>query len=207
MVHIPDGYLSTPVWVTTDLIAIVGVGITLREVNKELDERRIPAMGITAAFVFAAQMINFPIAGGTSGHILGGLLTALLLGPLAGVIVMSVVLIVQALVFGDGGISALGANIINMAFIGALVSYWAYRGLRALFKHELTAIAIAGWLSVVLGAIACALEIALSGTVPLRLALPAMAGIHAIIGIGEALVTVAAIAFVKRVRPEVLPSG
>jgi cobalt/nickel transport system permease protein len=203
-VHIPDGFLSVPVLVATDITAAITVGFALRQASKELDERQVPLMGVTAAFVFGAQMLNFPVIGGTSGHVLGGLLTAILVGPNAALIVMTVVLIVQALLFNDGGVLALGANIINMAVIGSWCCYWIYRWLARILRNENIAAAISAWLSVVLSAIACALELALSGTVPLTVVVPTMAAIHAVIGLGEALVTVAAIAFVKKLKPEIV---
>ncbi|MER3500194.1 MAG: cobalamin biosynthesis protein CbiM [Candidatus Fervidibacterota bacterium] len=216
--HIPDGFLSTPVWMVTDAAAVVAVGFALKRVSGKLEERQVPLMGVMAAFVFGAQMLNFPIVGGTSGHVLGGLLTALLLGPETSVIVLTVVLIVQAFLFGDGGILALGANILNMAVIGTWLSYGIYRWLASHWERgrrhgtgnkgaEVVAIALAAWLSVVLSAVACALELALSGTAPLTAIMPLMAGIHAIIGVGEALVTVAAVNFVKRMRPELVRGG
>jgi len=203
-VHIPDGFLSMPVLAATDIAAVAAVGFALRQANRELDEKQIPLMGVTAAFVFGVQMLNFPIVGGTSGHVLGGLLTAILVGPNAALVVMTVVLIVQALLFNDGGVLALGANIINMAVIGSWCCYWIYRWLAQLLKNENFAAAISAWLSVVLGAVACALELALSGAVPLSVVVLAMAAIHAVIGLGEALVTVAAIAFVKKLKPEII---
>lgn len=202
--HIPDGFLSNPVMITTNAAALVTLGAAVKKVRGELEERQIPLMGVAAAFIFAAQMLNFPIIGGTSGHVLGGLLAALLLGPNAAVLVMSVVLILQALLFNDGGILALGANIINMAIIGSWCCYWIYRWLTKLCRNETIAVAISAWLSVVLSAIACALELAISGIAPLFAVVPMMATIHAIIGVGEALVTVAAFAFIKRTKPELV---
>ncbi|MCS7187406.1 MAG: energy-coupling factor ABC transporter permease [Armatimonadetes bacterium] len=202
--HIPDGFLSNPVMVATNAAALVTAGFAVKKASEDLDERKIPLMGVTTAFVFAAQMLNFPIVGGTSGHVLGGLLAALLLGPNAGMVVMTVVLIVQALLFNDGGILALGANIFNMAFIGSWCCYWVYRWLAKISRNETVAVAVSAWLSVFLGAIACALELALSGTAPLVVVVAAMASIHAVIGIGEALVTVAAFAFLKRTKPELV---
>ena len=202
--HIPDGFLSTPVVAVTGIGAVGAVGVALRKASKELDERQVPLMGITGAFVFGAQMLNFPIIGGTSGHVLGGLLAAILVGPYAALIIMTVVLIVQALLFNDGGVLALGANIINMGVIGSWCCYWIYRWLRKLLMSENIAAAVSTWLSVVLGAVACSLELALSGAVPLRVVVPTMAAFHAVIGIGEALVTVAAVNFIKRAKPEIV---
>lgn len=202
--HIPDGFLSNPVMVATNAAAVAAVGAAVKKASAELDERQIPLMGVTAAFVFAAQMLNFPIVGGTSGHVLGGLLTALLVGPNAALVVMAVVLTVQAFLFNDGGVLALGANILNMAVIGSWCCYWIYRWLVKLSGNETAAVAISAWLSVVLGAIACALELAISGTVPLTVVIPAMTLFHAVIGVGEAIVTVAAFSFLKRTKPELV---
>ncbi len=200
-VHIPDGFLSTPVWVATDVTAVATVGFAVRKVREELDERKLPLLGLTAAFVFGAQTLNFPIPGGTSGHVMGGVLTALLVGPYAGVLVMSVVLILQALLFGDGGVLALGANIVNMALIGTWLCYGIYGVLRTRIS-DLVAAGVAAWLSLVLGAAGCGVMLALSGTAPFTAVVPLMVVIHAVIGIGEALVTVAAVKFVKQLRPE-----
>jgi cobalt/nickel transport system permease protein len=205
--HIPDGYLSAPVLIGCGAVSICALFIAGRKMGGSVDQAQVPAMGIIAAFIFAAQMINFPIAGGTSGHVLGGVLSAVLVGPEAGVLIMSVVLIVQALLFGDGGLLSLGANILNMALIGAWGGFLIFRALKKLLRNDVVALGIASWLSVVLPASACAIELSLSGTVALSVALPLMAGIHAIIGIGEAIVTVVAISFVRRVRPEIALRG
>ncbi len=165
-------------------------------------------MGVTAAFIFAAQMFNFQVIGGTSGHLLGGVLAAVLLGPWAGTLVMVAVVAVQGLVFQDGGLVVMGANIFNMGIIGTLGGYAVYRALCGLFRGEergrIPAAGIAAWLSVFLAAGAMAIELALSGTTDLVLALTAMLSIHALIGIGEALITMAALAFVKVTRPDLL---
>ena len=164
-------------------------------------------MGIMSAFIFAAQMINFPVIGGTSGHLFGGVLAAVLLGPFAGAVVLTCVLIFQCLVFQDGGLLALGANILNMAVIGTLGGYLIY----SLFcrisggkKGLLIGGAVAAWCSVVLAASFCALELSISGISPLGVVLPAMVGIHALIGIGEAIITVAVLSFISKVRPDLI---
>jgi cobalt/nickel transport system permease protein len=216
--HVPDGFLSPEVAAACAVPAIGAVGYGLRRASRELDERRVPLLGVTAAFVFAAQMLNFPVAGGTSGHFLGAALAAILLGPWMAAVVLSVVLAVQAFVFADGGITALGANVLNMGVIGALV----VGGLMAAARHVLgwvgmdsrgVFLAVAGagaWLAVVAGALACSLELAISGTVPLGTVLPAMLGVHVLIGVGEAVITVAAVSAVLTTRPDVvraLPRG
>jgi cobalt/nickel transport system permease protein len=206
--HIPDGFLSPEVAAACAVPAAGAVAYGLRRANRELDERRVPLLGVTAAFVFAAQMLNFPVAGGTSGHFLGAALAAILLGPWLAGLVLSVVLVVQAFVFADGGITALGANILNMGVIGALVVGGLMVAARRVLPNRrsvLLAVAGAGaWLAVVAGSAACALELALSGTVPLGTVLPAMLGVHALIGAGEAAITVAAVSAVLSTRPDVV---
>lgn len=172
-----------------------------------LEDRIIPLMGVMAAFIFAAQMLNFPVAGGTSGHLLGGALAAVLLGPYAGAVVIAIVLIVQCLVFQDGGLTALGANIFNISFIGAGGGYIIYRCI-ARIKNDRRGViigaAVAAWLSVVIASFACAVELALSGTSPFRIVVPAMLGVHILIGIGEAVITTGVVSFVLKVRPDLI---
>ncbi|MCX5776546.1 MAG: energy-coupling factor ABC transporter permease [Candidatus Firestonebacteria bacterium] len=210
--HIPDGFLDLKTWVSTGIISAVIIGGAVRKVNKAIgaegdNEKIIPVMGVMGAFVFAAQMFNFPVAGGTSGHFMGGVLAALLLGPLTGLLILTTVLIVQCLIFQDGGLTALGANIFNMGFVGSYLGYYIYKIL-AIFlpgpKQKMAAIFIAGWFSIVLAAAACALELAFSGTVSLKIALPAMAGVHALIGVGEGLITVVVAGLIAKVRPDLL---
>lgn len=201
--HIPDGFLTVNTWFPAWIISIGGIWYSIRKVMGKLKDKTVPLMGVTAAFIFAAQMLNFPVAGGTSGHLLGGVLAAVLLGPWAGAVVISVVLIVQCLIFQDGGITALGANILNMAIIGVMGGYLVYN----LFRKKLgviPAVAIASWLSVVIASSACAVELAISGASPLRIALPAMVGIHMLIGIGEAIITCLVIGFIQKVRPDLM---
>jgi cobalt/nickel transport system permease protein len=207
-VHIPDGFLDARTAVATGVLATAGLGLALAGVRRTVPPRRIPLIGLAAAFVFAAQMLNFPVAGGTSGHLIGAVLAAVLLGPSAAVLVMSAVLILQCLMFADGGVTALGANLFSMALVAPAVGYGIYRLLRRLVGEELRgrlfATAFAAWCSTVAAAISCAGQLALSGTVPLRVALPAMGGIHLLIGLGEALITTLVVAAVARARPELL---
>lgn len=206
--HIPDGFISAPVAAVGCAIAAGSVAYAVKATNKKMGEKQIPLMGILAAFVFAAQMLNFPIAGGTSGHLIGAALAAILLGPWAGILIMTCVLVVQCLIFQDGGLFALGANIINMGILAGFVSYYSYRSCAFLLggrkKGMLIGAGIAAWLSVVIASIACAFELAISGTVPLRVALPAMAGVHALIGIGEGAITAAVLALVIATRADLL---
>ncbi len=204
--HIPDGFLSVATVATTYAASAGGVGFAVKEVNKKLKEKQVPLMGILAAFIFAAQMLNFPIAGGTSGHLIGAALAAILLGPWAAILIMSCVLIAQSLLFQDGGLLALGANIFNMGIVATFSAYFIYRLATAAFgesrKSRLVGGFIGAWGSVVIASVACALELALSGTSPMAVVLPAMTGIHALIGIGEGLITTAALSLVLVARAD-----
>jgi cobalt/nickel transport system permease protein len=205
--HIPDGFLSADVALATAAAAAVTIGVAVRRAERTLDERRVPLLGVTAAFVFAAQMLNFPIAGGTSGHVLGGALATAVLGPWAAIVTLSVVVGVQALLFADGGLTALGANLLNMAVIGPLMAAAVMGGGRRVLRaREVTPVlaGVAAWCAVMVAAAAASLELALSGTVPLATVLPAMLGVHALIGTGEAVVTAAAVGAVRSSRPDLM---
>ena len=206
--HIPDGFLSAPAAIILWLIAIVFIGLALRQANATLDERKLPLMGVLAAAIFAGQMLNFSVTGGTSGHLLGAALATILLGPWAATLVMTAVVSVQALFFQDGGLLALGANLVNMGVIGVWVSYGVYVSLRKLLGEKpgslFASAAVAAWTSIFLAALACALELAVSGTSPVNVAIPAMGAIHALIGIGEALITTGALAFIYAARRDLL---
>jgi cobalt/nickel transport system permease protein len=209
--HIPDGFLSTLIAVIGWLLALGVIGLALRQTRHQLGERQIPLMGVLAAFIFAAQAINFPVAGGTSGHLLGGALAAIVIGPWAGILVMTAVIAVQGLLFQDGGLLVMGWNILNMGVFTAFSGYAAFILMRRLLGKSpgarLAGAFFGGWISVMAGAIATAFELALSGTTSLSLALPAMAGVHALIGLGEGLITTGAIALLETSRPEVLKTG
>lgn len=205
--HIPDGFLSPPVALTTGAAAAAGVGTALARLKPEADAGLIPRMGLTAAYVFGAQMVNFPVAGGTSGHLLGALLAAVLLGPTGGTVVMAAVFLIQTFFFLDGGHTALGANVLNMGLAGTLGGYAVFRlcaGPAPPTRRFLVAAGAAAWVSVMLGAVLTAAELALSGTVPTRVVFPAMLSIHAVIGMGEAVITAAALALLCRVRPDLI---
>jgi cobalt/nickel transport system permease protein len=206
--HIPDGFLSTGVNIATGAVAAGAVGYGLYRAREELDEKSVPMLALCAAFVFAAQMLNFPVAGGTSGHFLGGVLVAVLLGPWLGGLVISLVLLVQCLGFADGGLTSLGANVFNMAVVGTIVSGYIFLGIKSILPKSKTAFlgatGVVAWLSVMLASGAAAVELALSGTTPLSVVLPAMLGVHAIIGIGEALITVLVVGTVLAVRPDLV---
>lgn len=205
--HVPDGLLSLPVAVLCWILSGILVWIAVRRSKGELGERQVPLMGVMAAFIFAAQMINFPVAGGTSGHLLGGALAAFTLGPWAAMLVMTSVIIVQALLFQDGGLVVMGANILNMGLLTVLVSYGLYRASSTRSRGVRLGVAgLAAWLSVMAAALATSLQLWLSGTARLDFVVPAMLAVHALIGIGEALITVAALAFILRTRPDMLES-
>jgi cobalt/nickel transport system permease protein len=204
--HAPDGFFSAPVALAMWAVVIVVLAVAVRETNRTLDDRSVPLMGVMAAFIFAAQMFNFQVIGGTSGHLLGGVLAAVLLGPWAATLVMTCVIAVQALIFQDGGLLVLGANIFNMGIIGTLGGYAIYRALCRILGGEdrarIPAAGIAAWAAVVIASVAAAFELAISGTSPLEIALPAMLSIHVLIGIGEALITMAALAFIGATRAD-----
>jgi cobalt/nickel transport system permease protein len=206
--HIPDGFLSNEVAIACAIPAVAAVGYGLRRAEVDLDDRRVPLLGVTAAFVFAAQMLNFPVAGGTSGHFLGAALAAVLLGPWLACLVLAVVLAVQAFVFADGGITALGANVLTMGVIGGVVVGGLMLAARKTLPNTRGALlgvtAAGAWLAVIAGAAACSVELAISDTVPLATVLPAMLGVHSIIGIGEAAITVAAVSAVLVTRPDLI---
>ena len=205
--HIPDGFLDAKTWLACGAVAAVGVTAAVRKTRQELGEKSVPLMGVMSAFVFAAQMINFPVAAGTSGHLVGGVLAAVLLGPWAGATVLTLVLLVQCFIFQDGGITSLGANILNMALLGVFCGYGTYSIFTQTFGAKggfYVGAALGAWVAVVVGSAACAVELAVSGTVPLKLALVTMAGIHSVIGIGEAAITVLVLSMVRRVRPDLI---
>ncbi|HBT48204.1 MAG TPA: cobalamin biosynthesis protein CbiM [Peptococcaceae bacterium] len=193
--HIPDGFLDAKTWLGAAAVSGVAVGYGLKKTGEALQDRQIPVLGVLGAFIFAAQMVNFPVGGGTSGHLLGAALATALLGPWSATLILTTVLIIQALFFADGGITALGANVLNMAVIAPMVAHCVYRllgGVRPL------SIFLGSWCSVIAAAAATALELALAGTVPLSAVLAAMVGWHLLIGIGEGLITCAFVAFVRR---------
>lgn len=209
--HIPDNFLSGPVLIVCWIISVAVIVVAVWRVSRDLDERKVPLMGVVAAAIFAGQMLNFAVAGGTSGHLMGAAIAIILLGPWATVIVMTTVVGVQAIIFQDGGLVALGANLLNMAVIGPFVAYTVYQFFRRIsggknwgnYAGGFTA----GWASVFITALAVALQLALSGTTPANLAVPAMALVHTAIGVGEGLITVGALAFVNSVRPGLIQSS
>jgi len=208
--HIPDGFLDAKTVVVTGALAAAGVATALRRARIELPPRRVPLLGLTAAFVFAAQMVNFPVAGGTSGHLLGATLAAVLLGPSGAVLVMTAVLTVQCLLFADGGLLALGANVFNMGVVSGASGYYVYRSILRLWpggRGRLAAVAVGAWAATILAAVVVAGELAFSGVVPWGVAALAMGAVHALIGVGEALITALVVIAVQRTRPELLAAA
>ncbi len=204
LLHIPDGFLNLLVSLACWAITLLVIGLAIANTRHDFDERLVPLAGIMAAFIFAAQMINFPVAGGTSGHFIGAALAFIVLGPWLGLLVMTAVIAVQALLFQDGGIVVMGANILVMGIIPGFVAYYVYRLGRDRGRLQVILAGVAAWLSVMSAALVVSLLLAFSGTSSLAVVLPAMLGVHAVIGLGEALLTVAALAFVRQVRPTLL---
>lgn len=208
--HIPDGFIDAPVAVAGGVVAVAGVGICLWGARRQLDERTAPLAGLVAVFVFAMQMINFPVAAGTSGHLLGGALAAILVGPYAGALAVTVVVVIQALVFADGGLSALGLNIIVLAFIPAIVGWVVFRLLVKVLPRKGGSVVgsafVAGFLSVPASALGFVAMYALGGNeiYPIGTVLIAMLGVHFLIGIGEGIITALAVGAVYAARPDLV---
>ncbi|CAN5225064.1 energy-coupling factor ABC transporter permease [soil metagenome] len=208
--HAPDGFLTAGTAIATGVISAGAVGVALRQTRDTLQDKQIPLAGIAAAFIFAAQMFNFPVAAGTTGHLLGGALAAILLGPAMGVIVITVVVVVQALAFADGGLTALGYNVLNMAVITAFGGYAVFVLLRKVLPDNgagvIAASGIAAGLSVVLSAMAFSLQwlFGASAPVPFDQVFGAMVGVHLLIGIGEGILTGLAVGAVLAARPDLV---
>ena len=209
--HIPDGFLKPEVWTTASVVSAGTVGYAARRAVRVLPPEKQPMVGLAGAFVFAAQALNFPVLPGVSGHMLGGLLACLLVGPAAAIVVMTVVFLIQALLFADGGLTTLGANVFNMGIGGLLCGYGAYVGLRQLSASRawmLASVFAAAWLSVMVAALLASLELIVSGVAGSVIVGP-MLGVHAVIGVAEALLTVAALQLVLSTRPDLIgePAG
>ncbi len=208
--HIPDGFLDLPTATGAAVLAAGGVAVALRETRRRLEPRQVPLMALTAAFVFVAQMLNFPVAAGTSGHLIGAALATALVGPAAAVLVLTTVVVVQCLVFADGGLLALGANLLNMAILAPVAAWAAGLPLRRALPGlagRLAGATFGGWVAVVLAAAACAGELALAGAAPWRTVAPAMIGVHLLIGAGEGVITALVLAAIARARPELVTAA
>lgn len=208
--HAPDGFINAPISALMGVIAVIGIAICLRGARQQLDERTAPLAGLVAVFVFAMQMINFPVAAGTSGHLLGGALAAILVGPYAGALAVSVVILVQGLLFADGGLSALGINIVNMGLVTAVVGWFVFRLIVRLAGTSrpavITAAFLAGLVSVPMSALAFVLEYALGGTGTVSTGTfgLAMVGTHLLIGLGEGIITALTVGAVYLARPDLV---
>jgi cobalt/nickel transport system permease protein len=208
--HVPDGFLDAPTSLVTAGVAAVGIGIALKGARRELDDRVAPLAGLVATFVFATQMLNFPVAGGTSGHLMGGALAAILVGPYTGVLCLTVVLTVQALLFADGGITALGTNVVLMGIATVVVGYAVFRAAQAVLPKRLSMVAPAAALgataSVVASAAIFVVLYAVGGVIPIPFdtLLTAMVGVHVVIGVGEAVITFLVVASIVTVRPDLV---
>lgn len=208
--HVPDGFLDAPTSVATGVVAAAGIAVALRGARRELDDRTAPMAGLVATFIFAGQMINFPVAGGTSGHLLGGALAAVLVGPYTGALCISVVLLVQALLMADGGITALGTNITLMGLVGAGVGWLVFAGVRSVLPKRVSMVApaagVAALISVPVAALAFTFLFTIGGTAPIETSkvLTAMLGWHTVIGIGEAVITMLVVGTVAATRPDLV---
>ncbi|MFF8260289.1 energy-coupling factor ABC transporter permease [Streptomyces virginiae] len=208
--HVPDGFINAPVSVAAGVAAAAAVAVSLRGARRELDERTAPLAGLVAAFIFAVQMLNFPVAAGTSGHLLGGALAAILVGPYTGVLCVSVVLLMQGILFADGGLTALGVNITVMGVVTVVTAHLVFRGLLRVLPPTRRSVTVAGFVAALLSVPAAAAAFtavyAVGGTtdVPLGKVLAAMVGVHVLIGIGEALITAATVGAVIAVRPDLV---
>jgi len=205
--HIPDGFLSARVAIGYAALSAVGLGAACFRMRTQHERGASALLGVSAAFVFAAQMVNFPVAAGTSGHLVGSALSGALLGLPGALVVMSAVIIMQCFVLADGGVFALGANVFNMGLVGCVVGFCCYRllcGAAPSPTRRVASVAFAGWCATIAGALSCAGQLSLSGAARLSVVLPAMLGVHALIGVGEAIISSLVVASVLRFRPELL---
>jgi cobalamin biosynthesis protein CbiM len=208
--HIPDGFIDGGTSVAAGVVAAGGVGVSLRLAGRTLEDHQVPLAGLTAAFIFAVQMLTFPVASGTSGHLLGGVLAAVLLGPATGAVCVTVVLAIQALLFADGGLSALGLNVLNMALVTAFAGYALFVLLRRVLpdgpRSVVAAAGVAAGFGVVLSSVAFAIEYAIGGTggASVGTVVQAMVGVHVLIGIGEGIITGLTVSAVLASRPDLV---
>ncbi len=206
--HIPDAFIPLPQAAVYWIIALVFLGLAVRWARSELNEDKIPLIAVLAAGIFALQSFNLPVSMGTSGHLIGGALAAIVLGsPFAAVFILTLVLIIQGFIFGDGGITVMGANILNMGVIGGFVGYYSFQGLLKVVKNPYISSAFAAWLACLIPALACAIEMAIAGTFPLVPGLVAMGIYHAIIGVIEGIVTAVIIYVLAMARPDLVDTS
>lgn len=208
--HVPDGFINAPTSAVTGVVAAGAIAVSLRGARRELDERTAPLAGLVAAFIFAVQMLNFPVAAGTSGHLLGGALAAILVGPYTGVLCVSVVLLMQGILFADGGLTALGVNITDMAIVTTVVAYALFRGLVKVLPRTRRSVTVASFVAALVSVPAAALAFTflywIGGTTDVAIGkvATAMVGVHVLIGIGEAAITALTVGAVIAVRPDLV---
>lgn len=208
--HIPDGFIDLPTSASVGLLAIAGTAVALKKARTDLDDRMAPMAGLTAVFIFAVQMLNFPVAAGTSGHLLGGALATVLVGPYAASLALTVVLGMQALLFADGGLTALGLNIFNMSILGIVVSYAIFELAKKILPRTKASIPLAAgisaFISVPVAAIGFAIQYAIggNGTAPASTVLAAMVGTHLLIGLGEAIITILTVSAIMASRADLV---
>lgn len=205
--HIPDGVMDPALFIAGWGVAAVGLAVAMAKVNRTIDQRTVPLMALLAAGIFMAQILNFPVGFGTTGHLIGAALAVYMLGPMAAMVVMTAILVIQCLMFGDGGVTALGLNLLNMAIIAPITAW----GVMNVAGRSAWSVPVAAWASVMAAAAACAFELAASYTISGgaygitgTLAIPAMLGYHTLIGIGEALITGGIVAYLAKVAPEMV---
>lgn len=205
--HLPDHFLSPGLALGLDVVAAGAIGLAARRTRATLGDREAPLLGVMGALIFAAQMVNLPVAAGTSGHLLGGVLVASVVGPAAGTLVMAAVFLIQCLLFQDGGLLVLGANFLNMGVVGTVGGYYLLQGLRRVFpgaRARGAIVFVAAWLSIVAASALVAVQLWLSGTAPLAPVMAAMLSWHALIGLLEGVITASALGLLARARPELL---
>lgn len=206
--HIPDAFIPLPQAALYWIVALVFLALAIRWARSELNEDKIPLIAVLAAGIFALQSFNLPVSMGTSGHLVGGALAAIVLGsPFAAVFILTLVLIIQGFIFGDGGITVMGANILNMGVIGGFVGYYSFQGLLKIVKNPYLSSAVAAWLACLIPALACAVEMSIAGTFPLVPGLVAMGVYHAIIGVIEGIVTAVIIYVLAMARPDLVDTS
>jgi cobalt/nickel transport system permease protein len=204
--HIPDAFLPLTHGMVYWIIALIFILLSLRWAKTEMSEEKVPMVAVLAAGIFAIQAMNIPIPWGTSGHMVGAALAAIVLGsPFAAIFILTIVLIVQGILFADGGLTAMGANIINMGVVGGFLGFGVFRGIRGISRNRAAAAFAAGWVALFVSAILCAGEMALAGTFPLELGLASMGLYHAVIGVVEGGITAVAFYLIATARPDIIP--
>jgi cobalt/nickel transport system permease protein len=203
--HIPDAFIPIGQSVIYWIIALVFIALALRWAKRSMGEEKVPLVAVLAAGIFAIQALNIPIPWGTSGHMVGAALAAIVLGsPYAAVFVLTLVLLIQGVIFGDGGITTMGANIVNMGVIGGFVGYYGYVAAQGVLKNTFAAAFIAGWASLFISALFAAVQLAVAGTFPLEAGLIAMGLYHSIIGLIEGGITAMALYLIVAARPDII---